>query len=193
MIHKFATIIADSLFKNKIIPDEQKDIYIYGYEILLSSMLNLSLVLISGILLHQIPSAVIFYIVFVITRLYSGGYHADSYLKCNVIFVIVFLLTIAVSKLLYHEMSFVYLIIFLSIYIGSVLEYAPIENANKKLTEENKVKYRKISIWISVGWTVAACILYFLIKEYALTLTITLVMIAILMIVEINSRKEMTV
>jgi accessory gene regulator B len=191
VIHKFATMIADSLHKNEVIEVEQKDIYAYGYEVILSSILNLSLVLVSGILLHQIPNAIIFYLVFVITRLYSGGYHANSYLKCNVIFVMVFLITIAVSKLLYQEMSFVYLLVFLSIYIGSILEYAPIENANKKLTDEDKLKFRKISIGISGCWTLIVCILYFLVREYALTITITLVMIAILMIIEINNRREM--
>jgi accessory gene regulator B len=191
VFHKFAGMIAHYLIKNETIDKDQEDIYVYGYEIILSSITSLSLIIILGVLLHQIPNAIIFYIVFVITRLYSGGYHASSYLKCNTLFVVIFLCTLAISKFLYEFMSLIYLIILLTIYVGSILEYAPIDNDKKRLTKEDKLKYRKISISIAVCLTIITCILYFLAKEYATTLTITLVMIALLMLIEINKRKEL--
>jgi hypothetical protein len=79
----------------------------------------------------------------------------------------------------------------MAIYVGCILEYAPIENHHKKLLEADKIKYRKISIIISICWTSAAIILYFIAKEFAATLTLTLVMVAMLMLIEVNKRKEL--
>ncbi len=70
------------------------------------------------------------------------------------------------------------------------MEYAPIDNEHKKISAEDKKKYRRISIWISVLWSAVDIVLYLTVKKYAITLTITLVIIAMLMVIEINRRKE---
>ncbi len=87
-------------------------------------------------------------------------------------------------------MSFVYLLVFLAIYIGCIIEYAPIDSKNKELTKDKKTKFKKISILISFIWTAIITILYLVAREYATTITFTLVMIAMLMLVEVNKRRE---
>ncbi len=191
MAHRAAVKIADFLCKNNTIQDEDKDIYIYGFEIFLSNLINFTIVAVLGYLLNQFNEAMLFYVAFVTTRSYSGGYHASTYLKCNIIFASVFLITMLVSRILLPTISLVYLLVFMAIYIGCILEYAPIENSNKKLLESDKIRYKKISIVISICWTVLVTVVYFIAKEYATTLTMTLVMVAMLMLIEENKRKEM--
>lgn len=190
MTNRVAVKITDFLCKNNTIRGEDKDIYIYGFEIFISNLVNLLIVVILGLLAHQFYHAALFYIVFMITRTYSGGYHASTYLKCNIAFGSVFIATIVISRLLMPYISLVYLIVFLAIYIGCILEYAPIENVNKILSEEDKKKHRKTSIQLSIFWTILVLVLYFISKDYATTLTLTLVMIAMLMLIEVNKRKE---
>jgi len=129
-------------------------------------------------------------VVFVVTRSFCGGYHAGSYLKCNVLFTVIYLTTLLFSKLMNPFMSLVYLFIFLAIYIGCIIEYAPIDSENKKLTKDNKQRFKRISIFISLAWTGVIVILYLTAREYATTITLTLVMIALLMLVEVNKRRE---
>jgi len=189
--HRVAVKIADFLYKNNTIRDEDKDIYVYGFEIFISNIINFTIVVVLGYLLHQFYQALLFFIAFVITRSYSGGYHASTYFKCNIVFASVFLLTMLVSSILLPTISLVYLMVFMAIYIGCILEYAPIENSHKKLLKPDKIKYRKISIVISICWTISVIVLYFIAKEYATTLTLTLVMVAMLMLIEVNKRKEL--
>ncbi len=191
MANRIAVKIADFLCKNNTIRDEDKDIYIYGFEIFFSNLINFTIVVVLGYLLNELAHAALFYIAFVVTRSYSGGYHASTYLKCNIAFASVFILTMIISRLSLPGISLIYLLVFLAIYVGCILEYAPIENSNKPLSEPGKNKYRKISIVISMCWTVIVIALYFIAKEYATTLTLTLVMIAMLMLIEVNKRKEL--
>lgn len=190
MIHKFAQMIADYLCNNETIKEDEKDIYIYGYEIMLSNVVNFLIILSLSLFLNQLIDGFLFYITFIITRQYCGGYHANTYLKCNLIFGFLCLQTLFFSNILYPYISFISLMILFFIYIGCIFEYAPIDNEYKRLSEKDKKKYRKISIWISVLWLVVDILLFFTAKEYAITLTITLVIIAMLMVIEINRRKE---
>ncbi|MGB8452786.1 MAG: accessory gene regulator B family protein [Anaerocolumna sp.] len=191
MANRVAVKIADFLCKNNTIRYEDKDIYIYGFEIFFSNLINFTIVVVLGYFFNCFYQAMLFYIAFVITRSYSGGYHASTYLKCNLTFASVFLVTMFISRLLLPTISLVYLLVFMAIYIGCILEYAPIENGNKKLLDSDKIKYRKISIVISICWTIIVLVLYFFAKEYAATLTFTLVMVAMLMLIEVNKRKEL--
>lgn len=188
--NKVAVIITDYLYKNKAIDENHKEVYIYGFEICISNIINFCLIMGLGLILREFINSVLFYVVFVVTRSFSGGYHADSYLKCNVLFGIIYLITILFSKVMTPFMSFVYLLVFLAIYIGCIIEYAPIDSKNKELTKDKKTKFKKISILISFIWTAIITILYLVAREYATTITFTLVMIAMLMLVEVNKRRE---
>jgi len=188
--NKVALIITDYLYKNKAIDENHKEVYIYGFEICISNIINFCLIMGLGLILREFINSVLFYVVFVVTRSFSGGYHADSYLKCNVLFGIIYLITILFSKVMTPFMSFVYLLVFLAIYIGCIIEYAPIDSKNKELTKDKKTKFKKISILISFIWTAIISILYLVAREYATTITFTLVMIAMLMLVEVNKRRE---
>lgn len=190
MIHKFAQMVADFLCNNDTIKEEEKDIYVYGYEIIISNIVNFLIILSVGLLLHQVIDGFLFYIVFIITRQYCGGYHANTYLKCNILFGTLCLVTLCFSNMLY-DTSFISLFILFLIYVGCILEYAPIDNEHKKISAEDKKKYRRISIWISILWSAVDIVLYYTAKKYAITLTITLVIIAMLMVIEINRRKEL--
>jgi accessory gene regulator B len=188
--NKVAVIITDYLYKNKTIDENHKDVYIYGFEILISNVINFCLIMGLGIMFREFIHSFLFYVVFVVTRSFCGGYHAGSYLKCNVLFTVIYLTTLLFSKLMNPFMSLVYLFIFLAIYIGCVIEYAPIDSENKKLTKDNKQRFKSISILISLMWTGLIVILYLTAREYATTITLTLVMIALLMLVEVNKRRE---
>lgn len=188
--NKVAVIITDYLYKNKTIDENHKDIYIYGFEIFISNIINFCLIMGLGIIFREVIHSFLFYVVFVVTRSFCGGYHAGSYLKCNVLFTVIYLTTLLFSKLMNPFMSLVYLFIFLAIYIGCIIEYAPIDSENKKLTKDNKQRFKRISIFISLAWTGVIVILYLTAREYATTITLTLVMIALLMLVEVNKRRE---
>ena len=68
-----------------------------GINILSSLFLFIGLIL--GLMFSQLVECIVFLIVFVTLRKYCGGYHADTYLKCNTVFAINIAIVMAILKL----------------------------------------------------------------------------------------------
>lgn len=99
MITSLAQRIANFLFKNNAIDEKKIDIYIYGFEIIISSCINIIIATILGILFSQLIECLIFLLSFIFLRKYCGGYHANTYSKCNIIFTIITASVMLVSSM----------------------------------------------------------------------------------------------
>lgn len=181
--------LADFLCKKKIIEEDQKPIYKYGIEIIISSLIGFLLIFTIGLFFGMLIKACIFYIVFVYTRTYTGGYHASSYLKCNVVLLIIYLWVLGFSELLISSYSLIIHLMILIMYMSSIFGLAPITNINKPMNEEEIKTNRKKCIIISVVWCVLSLVLYFLSIKYAIVTALTLFSISMLLIIE-KFRKE---
>lgn len=181
--------IVDRLCSSRIIPNEQKPIYVYGFEIVISSIIGLLLILALSVASDHFIDGVFFYVVFVATRTYTGGYHANSYLKCNVVFSAVFILVLVLSELLIPVYSIVIHCMILVIYFAAILGLAPMENVNKPMSDEEISVNRTKSIMLSIIWCSISLLLYALSLRYSLVIALSLFFIAMLMIIE-KFRKE---
>lgn len=83
MINRLSTLISDQFVKHNIIPKDAKDVYTYGVEITISSIIGFLITLAIGLLFDSLINAMIFYVIFISLRSMTGGYHAKTYLKCN--------------------------------------------------------------------------------------------------------------
>lgn len=88
MINKIANCIADFVCDKKMHEknDYERAILVYGYEIILSSALSFAAVIVFGVAFCKLFEAIIFFLTFYFIRRRTGGYHADTYFKCNLIF-----------------------------------------------------------------------------------------------------------
>lgn len=92
MLHRLSERIALSVCNDSDkIPH---DIYIYGFELLVSSVIETISLLLIGLLTGKFVETVIFIISFSSIRVFSGGYHANSYLKCFIVTVAYYLLVL---------------------------------------------------------------------------------------------------
>ena len=87
MIHSLSRIITNFLISKNVINESEFEIYIYGFETFFSGVIDFIITLILGTIFGNIIAAVIFFVMFISVRMYAGGYHADSYLKCKIIFI----------------------------------------------------------------------------------------------------------
>lgn len=104
---------------------------------------------------------IIYCVVFIFLRSITGGYHASSYLKCNVIFSLITILVIFLSKIV-AEIHITATIIVL-LFLPSVLIFiwlAPVENVNKPIKEKRQVHLKIISILVSTIFFVLSLFLY---------------------------------
>jgi accessory gene regulator B len=180
MIHQLSEIIADFLLKKNIISETEYDIYTYGYESIMLGIIDLLIVLTTGLIFNEIIAMLLFFIMFILVRIYCGGYHANTVLKCKLIFILICLCEVSLLKI---NFPWYFHIISMILYLLSCIFLSPIINENKPLTIEEQTKYKKTSIVLSLIWTIIAAFFYFFETKYCTTITITAFCITLLMVI----------
>ena len=141
MIHSVALIIADFLFSKDAITEEEKEVCAYGMELIISGIISVALVIIIGLITGSIWYAVVYNIMMIVIRLYTGGYHADTHVGCNVCYCGTYMISLLMLRIqMYVKGTIITWLIALAGYLIIVLN-APLEHHNKKLTMEQKEKY----------------------------------------------------
>ena len=187
MIHRISKRIANFLLFNNVINKEEIDVYIYGYEMILSSLIDFMIVLITSILFNEFIYMTSFFVMFVSTRLYTGGYHADTFLKCKLVFITLCLIMVGLSEI---ALNLSIVIPSLIMFIVTVYHLSPVENKNKIISKEAKLKYRNISVILSIIWSITAIITYFSFIQICQSIVFTALIITVLMIVGENKQRK---
>lgn len=189
MLEKVSKSITNSLRKKGIVLDEFADVYQYGFELLLSFLISTGLVIIAGIIVNRFIETLIFLIVFISLRSFTGGFHAMKYWICTASTFGVYSLVMFVSS--YVSVNFyVFYILFL---IGSIILYikAPVENPNKELTKKQKSKYKWISLALFFGLTLIGYVFVKSNSAISSTVYFTLIIDLVLMFVKSSKIKDL--
>ncbi|MCL2391853.1 MAG: accessory gene regulator B family protein [Oscillospiraceae bacterium] len=160
VIHKQASSLADKLVKIKVVEKRTQEVYTYGFELIISGMLNVMLMATIAALLRRYYDWILFLIAFIPLRTTAGGYHASSHAKCILVGTLSFSALLVVSKLQIEWTIANLIIASLSLLIMFLL--SPVEAKNKKLKEKQVNKNRKISIGIGIGNLLVAIIAVFI-------------------------------
>lgn len=185
MITKLSHIIAGFFIREEIFPEEQREIYEYGFELSISSVIGIIIVLAIGLISGKLLESVVFYIVFCFTRLYSGGYHAPTQLLCKITFAVVLLSVLALDWLLAEIVDYYWFILY--IYSITIMcEFAPIENPNKKLDDSDKTQSKRKCIIEMAVWLIVMIILYILNNGLYHIVALSLFFVANLMLLEVH-------
>lgn len=100
MIKKLTNHILSYLISSNAIDDneETKDYYRYGIEITISSLINILLIIIIGIVSGNALESIVFLACFIPLRQFTGGFHAKTYFLCNLSFAVSFIILLIVYK-----------------------------------------------------------------------------------------------
>ncbi len=155
---------------------EDKEIYIYGAELLISSMIGTVLLLFIGFVSHHFVEAIIYEILISSSRSILGGYHCKNYYTCIFSYLIIFM-----SDLLFIQYFIINInqLIFIEI-LGLLVTIfnCPIDNINKKCT----LKKRKIF----KGYSVFYITIYIIIMNIMFLFHINYIQIIIYIFININ-------
>ena len=182
--------ISHFLCEKKVIAEQEVEVYQYGFEILISTTLGLLITVAIGIVLNMFFLSVLYYVIFVMVRQWTGGYHADSYLKCNITFAGITFFTLGMTKL--SDMSEMYSLtihgLMLVFALLSVWKYTPVENPNKPLTKEQKKRNHKVALIAIIILEALSCGLYVFFPKVSALIAYTLFSIAVLILISKNRK-----
>lgn len=144
MFHNLAEDIAFLLIKNKIADIEQRDIYIYGLEVILLNVSLMIVFLIISLLCGEMMNFWAYILFFIPIRTFSGGYHAETSERCFILSTIMYGVSIAASKFLpmMYTSALWRSIGIVSILI--ILALSPLVNENNPLSKKQKKRNRII-------------------------------------------------
>lgn len=185
MIKKLSDILLKYLIKSDVIESNKEsiDYYRYGLEITISSTLNIILILLVGIISHNFTESIAFLICFVPLRQYTGGYHANSYLKCNITFVSLYILLLFIYHLTSAKIDFY--IELLSVLFSNIifLTECPFEHKNKPLSDNQKHKHKILAVTLGLLYGAVGVVLKVFAYNIGVIFLYTLVLISLLVIV----------
>ena len=67
---------------------------------------------------------------------------------------------------------------------------APVENSNKPLDKSEQMKYRKISIALSIIWSEIVLLLYFFVIKICTAITVSAFFVTLLMVIASYGKEE---
>ena len=100
MFRNLAEDIAFLLIKHKIVDIEQREVYIYGLEVILLNGGLLIAFLIISLLCGGMINFWAYLIFFLPIRIFSGGYHAETSERCFILSTIMYGISVTVTKFL---------------------------------------------------------------------------------------------
>lgn len=133
------------LINNNIIKKEDAEIYSYGFKEMIFITLNVLTTIFIGLIFNKMFEVILFMVTYIPIRVYAGGYHARTKLRCY-IFSVLMLISVCYILKLYLLKSYLSIGILAIISSGIILYLAPIEDKNKTLDEIEIKVYKKRTI-----------------------------------------------
>lgn len=189
MIKYLSNNITDFFYLNNIINEEEKEIYVYGLQLIISTVIGITLIASLGLFLNIFVKSLIFLISFIWIRMYSGGYHASSYIKCNLTFVTVYLMTMAITIITPPNYIMIASLVMISLTLYIILKYAPVDHENKRLSDEQKRINKKITLQLLFLFYLIAAVMYKIGNQLFYTIIVTMFMVSSLIFVKIKHKE----
>lgn len=177
------------LINQKIVPDEDKEIYEYGFDLLLADTFNFAGILLIGAITHQLWLTILYILIFVGLRSVCGGYHAKTHLRCHIGTIGAYILFLLLLNMQALTDNWLLLLGGDSIAAIPIILFAPIQHKNKPLSEKvrKRNQFGAIALFFLLA-TSANLLKYFARPEgVAISLTLWIVSLCMIPVIVINS------
>lgn len=162
------------------------DIYVYGFELIISSIIETSALLLVGFLIGKIIETMLFLFSFSSIRFFSGGYHANSYLKCFAVTLVNYFLVLFLYNNLIDFSVNIILVFSLVTFILSLILFikvCPVKSKGKTILNY-KMQKRLSVIALCINMALVMVLFYILKNSILIIVLSTILMVDTLIIVE---------
>lgn len=178
MINFLAKKTLDYLVKHNGTPADSSSEYEwlrYGVEIIYSSLVATVVILCISIVMKSFISGLLFILVFVTTRQYTGGFHANTFLACNLISAACFFTLIVLCKFTHRFFDLKWSILIALVELLIAIVIFPVSNKNKPIRSRFKYRMCKIvGLFLFVLYSVFGIYISMYNTEYGVTIQYTL-------------------
>ena len=181
LLARLAVKIVNNLVHSGVIKEEDAEIYIYGINQILTSVLNVSSALIIGLIFGVFPEIAVFMAAYIPLRSFAGGYHAKTPLSCYV-FSVIMLIVVSIGLKYLHLADWVYYAVLVAATLV-VLVLSLVEDRNKPLAEiEQKVYKRRTILIAAVELTLAMLLKLLMLDDLFIATAYSFVVLSLMLI-----------
>lgn len=137
--------ITDRLEKQGLVESDQSEVYVYGMTLMISSTATLLATLLLGFVFHVINSVLVFLLFFVPVRIFSGGYHSSSYLRCFLTFMLMQGSFIVIQRNLPERAVLPSILITSLISLFLIFKFSPVSHPNAPIRESDWLRFKRLS------------------------------------------------
>lgn len=182
-MNSLSELITKRWVAKNIIPEEDYELYHYGWFIVLSDLCLFAFTLILGIIFDVVLSSIIFFVTFFFIRRFAGGYHVKTEMHCLTLSFSFLLLSIIAIKFFFINIMGEYLLIINLICVIALSFFSPADTPQKPLSSAERKRFKIIISIIGVIFLILDCILiYFEINYIAIPIICAFVLETILVI-----------
>lgn len=145
LARKAATFFCEAGVYNK----EEKNIYTYGFELLISSTINIFLISIISSLIDEtigVNAVLPFCLAFIPLRITAGGFHARSHISCISGFCAIYIICSILTRFITPQHCLVFGVITIVFASATIIALAPVQAKNKDIPTSVRVSQRKRSL-----------------------------------------------
>lgn len=181
LLARLAGKIGNNLVHSGVVKEEDAEIYIYGINQILVSVLNVSSALIIGLIFGVFPEIAVFTAAYIPLRSFAGGYHAKTPLRCYV-FSVIMLIVVSIGLKYLHIAEWIYYAVLVAATLV-VLVLSPVEDRNKPLDEiEHKVYKRRTILIAAVELTLSTLLKLLMLDDLFIATVYSFVVLSLMLI-----------
>ncbi len=154
--------IVNLFIKNSIIKKDDKEAYEYGFELLISSAVSISAIMIISLFTKSFFASLLFMLGFVSARSFCGGYHADTHFSCFAVTMLNYFIFLLADKTAAHNHTLIFLLTVTVLSFFIIIFLSPVEHKNNPMTEDEFKRHRRksrifaaVCLIITVAFSVA--------------------------------------
>ena len=146
MIKKASRGLSEALAGRGIFDAGDVDVYAYGFELMISTAVNIACVIVISVLFSAPLSWIFFLLPFIPLRMTAGGYHAKTHLGCCAVFCVAYTALLLPAVFLTASMTPALLTGISALNLIAVLLLSPMAAAGKPLDEKSRAANRRRSV-----------------------------------------------
>lgn len=150
-MNNFYKKISFYLAENKMISKGDKELYEYAIKIFIHGFINTCVVIIIGVFSGMIKETLYFICTVFVLRKFTGGIHAEKYINCLIYSICFFIVSLLIIGYLECFNNLKLLIPLLCISVILICVFSPVDNENKKLSDNEKRIFKFLSSVLSIS------------------------------------------
>lgn len=148
MLNRCACLLTDKLCRRGVVEEQKRPVFIYGFELLMSTLSSMVSIFIFSLLLGEPYASLCFFVAFMGLRFFAGGYHAPTYRLCFITSNSIFLLVFGAAWLIdrWHMEPVLWGLLTFSLFI--LFWLSPVENPHHPISEATRRKNGRLArVW----------------------------------------------